>query len=80
MTFVLGINTGVPGHCFVFLFTLCCRLGRKIGSGSFGDIYLGMFLLKRVETEPGAGVHIPTGEEVGIKLVCRLLSRICLDC
>jgi len=30
------------------------RLGRKIGSGSFGDIYL--------------GVHIQTGEEVGIKL------------
>ncbi|KAL3139937.1 Casein kinase 1-like protein 12 [Trebouxia sp. C0009 RCD-2024] len=30
------------------------RLGRKIGSGSFGDIYLGL--------------HIHTGEEVGIKL------------
>ena len=30
------------------------RLGRKIGSGSFGDIYL--------------GVDIPTGEEVAIKL------------
>ena len=30
------------------------RLGRKIGSGSFGDIYL--------------GTHIQTGEEVGIKL------------
>eukprot|EP00898_Chlorokybus_atmophyticus_P005948 jgi/Chlat1/6354/Chrsp44S05903 len=30
------------------------RLGRKIGSGSFGDIYL--------------GINIQTGEEVGIKL------------
>ena len=30
------------------------RLGRKIGSGSFGDIYL--------------GTHISTGEEVAIKL------------
>jgi len=30
------------------------RLGRKIGSGSFGDIYL--------------GTHIQTNEEVGIKL------------
>jgi len=30
------------------------KLGRKIGSGSFGDIYL--------------GTHIQTGEEVGIKL------------
>lgn len=32
----------------------CYRLGRKIGSGSFGDIYL--------------GTNIPTGEEVAIKL------------
>jgi len=31
------------------------RVGRKIGSGSFGDIYL--------------GTHIQTDEEVGIKLV-----------
>ncbi|KDD77114.1 protein kinase, partial [Helicosporidium sp. ATCC 50920] len=31
------------------------RLGRKIGSGSFGDIYI--------------GTHLLTGEEVGIKLV-----------
>eukprot|EP00958_Prasinococcus_capsulatus_P023225 scaffold3410_cov398-Prasinococcus_capsulatus_cf.AAC.3 len=30
------------------------RLGRKIGSGSFGDIYL--------------GVNIATNEEVGIKM------------
>ena len=30
------------------------RLGRKIGSGSFGDIYL--------------GTHVQTNEEVGIKL------------
>lgn len=33
------------------------RLGRKIGSGSFGDLYL--------------GTHIQTGEEVAIKLVSR---------
>ncbi|XP_035657280.1 casein kinase I-like [Oncorhynchus keta] len=32
------------------------RLGRKIGSGSFGDIYL--------------GINIATGEEVAIKLEC----------
>lgn len=32
------------------------RLGRKIGSGSFGDIYL--------------GTTIKTGEEVIIPLVC----------
>uniref|UniRef100_A0A8C7YDP5 Protein kinase domain-containing protein n=1 Tax=Oryzias sinensis TaxID=183150 RepID=A0A8C7YDP5_9TELE len=32
------------------------RLGRKIGSGSFGDIYL--------------GTNIATGEEVAIKLEC----------
>jgi len=31
------------------------RLGRKIGSGSFGEIYL--------------GVNIQTNEEVGIKLL-----------
>jgi serine/threonine protein kinase len=31
------------------------RLGRKIGSGSFGDIYL--------------GTNIQTGEQVAIKLV-----------
>lgn len=33
------------------------RLGRKIGGGSFGDIYL--------------GTNIQTGEEVAIKLVRR---------
>jgi serine/threonine protein kinase len=32
------------------------RLGRKIGSGSFGDIYL--------------GTNISTGQEVAIKLEC----------
>jgi len=30
------------------------RLGRKIGSGSFGDIYI--------------GTHVQSGEEVAIKL------------
>eukprot|EP00887_Chlorella_sp_A99_P006839 scaffold2.g6839.t1 len=37
------------------------RLGRKIGSGSFGDIYI--------------GTHLLTGEEVGIKLVRRALAE-----
>jgi serine/threonine protein kinase len=42
------------------------RLGRKIGSGSFGEIYL--------------GTNIQTNEEVAIKLVCALLLGIsCLD-
>ena len=60
------------------------RLGRKIGSGSFGDIYLG----KKPHSDSPcstiksfcesaflaykslpAGLHIHTGEEVGIKLV-----------
>lgn len=36
------------------------RLGRKLGGGSFGEIYL--------------GTNLQTGEEVGIKLV-RLLTR-----
>uniref|UniRef100_A0A915IN38 Protein kinase domain-containing protein n=1 Tax=Romanomermis culicivorax TaxID=13658 RepID=A0A915IN38_ROMCU len=33
------------------------RLGRKIGSGSFGDIYLGL--------------DVETNEEVAIKLECK---------
>ncbi|XP_067927874.1 casein kinase I-like [Watersipora subatra] len=37
------------------------RLGRKIGSGSFGDIYL--------------GTDVSTGEEVGIKLECVKLKH-----
>uniref|UniRef100_A0A2P2LRC3 Protein kinase domain-containing protein n=1 Tax=Rhizophora mucronata TaxID=61149 RepID=A0A2P2LRC3_RHIMU len=36
------------------------RLGRKIGSGSFGEIYL--------------GINIQTTEEVAIKLVSTFLS------
>ncbi len=63
------------------------RLGRKIGSGSFGDIYLGdkacgvlhLSLSCKTKTCESAafyadqllfaGLHIHTGEEVGIKLV-----------
>ncbi|KAF6038570.1 CSNK1E [Bugula neritina] len=37
------------------------RLGRKIGSGSFGDIYL--------------GTDVSTGEEVGVKLECVKLKH-----
>jgi len=43
------------------------RLGRKIGEGSFGDIYLGIFLPSFLLTEKG--VNIQTEEEVAIKLV-----------
>lgn len=51
------------------------RLGRKIGSGSFGDIYLGKldhFFLWSVENfkNPLSGTNITTGEEVAIKLEC----------
>lgn len=61
------------------------RLGRKIGSGSFGDIYLGklIFVTKvwsLVYVCPGfliihfqhshLGTNIATGEEVAIKLEC----------
>lgn len=59
------------------------RLGRKIGSGSFGDIYLGEYL-KRWSSgnftdlliQPHlfdffqTGSNIATGEEVAIKLEC----------
>lgn len=38
------------------------RLGRKIGSGSFGDIYI--------------GTNILTNEEVAVKLVCHLLNLL----
>ena len=72
------------------------RMGRKIGSGSFGDIYLGALCcssaraalspcqhstvaveaLQEAEVPRACpGVHIQTGEEVGIKLV-GLLSEI----
>ncbi|KAF6035203.1 CSNK1E [Bugula neritina] len=37
------------------------RLGKKIGSGSFGDIYL--------------GTDVSTGEEVGVKLECVKLKH-----
>ena len=39
------------------------RLGRKIGSGSFGEIYL--------------GTNIQTNEEVAIKLVSASFSSLC---
>jgi hypothetical protein len=58
------------------------RLGRKIGSGSFGDIYLGkvgvFFRCKQTVTSHKkcnknplfSGTNISTGEEVAIKLEC----------
>eukprot|EP00982_Pelagococcus_subviridis_P004228 29101-Pelagococcus_subviridis.AAC.2 len=49
------------------------RLGRKIGSGSFGDIYLGASPARPTRSHRAPfraiGTHIQTGEEVGIKLV-----------
>ena len=48
------------------------RLGRKIGSGSFGDIYLGecrrgtLFFI----SSSSSGTNIATNEEVAIKLEC----------
>ena len=39
------------------------RLGRKLGGGSFGEIYL--------------GTNLQTGEEVGIKLVRRATGGRC---
>ncbi|XP_075025281.1 casein kinase I isoform X9 [Calonectris borealis] len=55
------------------------RLGRKIGSGSFGDIYLGKITVSQelkpfVEAHlvclPLSGTDIAAGEEVAIKLEC----------
>lgn len=40
------------------------RLGRKLGGGSFGEIFL--------------GTNLQTGEEVGIKLVSRRAPRCVL--
>lgn len=62
------------------------RLGRKIGSGSFGDIYLGMVdvLYFSFCFSPSAsnacifcllGTDVSTGEEVGIKLECVKLKH-----
>lgn len=63
------------------------RLGRKIGSGSFGELYLGMLFLFKVfefsfdSSEKygvlgsvDAGVNVQSGEEVAIKLVCKILE------
>ena len=50
------------------------RIGRKIGSGSFGDIYLGWFSCLwhygcRSFTNPATtGTNIISGEEIAIKL------------
>ncbi|KAG6696009.1 casein kinase 1-like protein 11 [Carya illinoinensis] len=38
------------------------KLGRKIGSGSFGELYL--------------AINVQTGEEVAVKLVCDICSWI----
>ena len=51
------------------------RLGRKIGSGSFGDIYLGEFrtlpgLPSRTAPVRPPGTNIASNEEVAIKLEC----------
>ncbi|VDO34804.1 unnamed protein product [Onchocerca flexuosa] len=45
------------------------RLGRKIGSGSFGDIYLGN-LVETKQIDCFTGQNILTQEEVAIKLEC----------
>ena len=45
------------------------RLGRKIGEGSFGDIYLGKSPLEILVLTLFLGVNIQTEEEVAIKLV-----------
>ena len=44
------------------------RLGRKIGSGSFGDIYLGMRFPLIIIKFP-LGTNTQTEEEIAIKLV-----------
>lgn len=69
------------------------RLGRKIGSGSFGEIYLGLLvisyllwlsLLACVDYDDDVnlfvcfvGTNVQTNEEVAIKLVSIYLSVIC---
>lgn len=62
------------------------KLGRKIGSGSFGELYLGMYKIICLMCFEGKvcvllskivicmvldlGVNVQSGEEVAIKLVC----------
>ena len=52
------------------------RLGRKIGSGSFGDIYLGLFNVVEFRFTFdqvlffNSGTNITSNEEVAIKLEC----------
>lgn len=53
------------------------RLGRKLGGGSFGEIFLGELRGVRLGRESQradvlgaiAGTNLQTGEEVGVKLV-----------
>jgi len=40
------------------------RLGKKIGSGAFGEIHLGIFLYFNIKA-----INIENGEEVAVKLV-----------
>lgn len=60
------------------------NLGRKIGSGSFGELYLGelishcfiISLIYQLYTHAYVlGVDIQTGEEVAMKLVCFFESK-----
>ncbi len=48
------------------------RLSRKLGSGAFGEIYLGKWLQSEADTF--IGTNLKTGEQVAIKLVCKPLT------
>lgn len=66
------------------------KLGRKIGSGSFGELYLGVHFINSVLVALVAlftlndlnflvllfvsGVNVQTGEEVAVKLVTAIIG------